>query len=514
MTSALSPLEEAKRRVDPFSTRDAVFARLAHGTVADITPTDDIVMRWNGLYRQLPLESEVYMLRLKLPGGEISSGQALVVAELAEHIGDGRLCITTRQNLELHGVRLADLPATFTTLDASGLLTSGASGDQVRNVIGCPVAGIGAEEVIDTLPLAEALTTAFLAKPRYANLPRKFKIALSGCTCGCVPYDINDVGLLAARNDEGQLGYVILVGDGLSMQPVHASCLGVWISENEVVEVLTHLLDIFQQYGNRENRGRARMKHLIAVHGIGWLRDKLQQRLGRTLQRYDHPIPSPARHDHLGVHPQQTTGLVYLGIPVPVGILSGRQLRLLAKLSQEFGQGRLRLTHLQNIILPDIAAANLAAILKQLLAQGLAVVEESQHGQTVVCVGKTYCTKAFAHTKETMLSLLNTITDPLLGSTVSLRVSGCPNGCAGHAMADIGLSGASLKTDNGVEERFDIFVGGGELPGAPAFARRILTRLCPDELAEIIINLLQRFRAEATVEETFSAYAQRVLWSI
>lgn len=513
MTAPLSLLEETKRHLDPFGNSDEVFARLAHGTAADISPADDIVMRWHGLYRQLPLEAEAFMLRLKLPEGAITAAQALVAAELAERVGDRRLSLTTRQGIEFHGLRLADLPSTFVTLNAVGLTTVGACGDQVRNVVGCPVAGIDPHELLDTSPLATTLTAAFLGNPQFANLPRKFKIALSGCACGCVPYDINDVGLVAARNAQGQLGYAVLIGGGLSVQPVHAVPFGVWLGEDEVDEVLTHLVEIFREHGNRENRGRARVKHLVAIQGVDWLREELQRRLGRPLTTYDHPIPAPARGDHLGVHRQREAGRVYLGIPVPAGILRSAQLRLLGEIAQQYGQRRLRLTHQQNIVLPDIAEAHLPAVLDQLVTAGLPVDAESKHGRTVVCVGKTYCTKAITHTKERLQPLVAAIEDPLLGTAVTLRVSGCPNGCGGHAIGDIGLRGASAKTEAGTEERFDVFAGGGETPGAPAFAQRILSRQRPDELATAITALLQRYRAEAVDDETFSAYAQRVLWT-
>lgn len=513
MTAVLSPLEETKRHLDPFANRDEVFARLAKGTVADISPADDIVMRWHGLYRQRPPEAEAFMVRLKLPGGALTAQQVLTVADLADRVGDGRLSVTTRQGLELHGVVLAHLPSTFAALEAVGLTTVGACGDQVRNVVGCPVAGIDPDEVLDTTPLAQSLTSAFLGNPRFANLPRKFKIALSGCACGCVPYDINDVGLVATPNASEQPGYAVLVGGGLSAQPVYAASLGVWISQEEAVEVVFHLVELFRDHGNREHRHHARVKHLVAAQGLDWLRDELQQRLGRPLTPYAQPVPAPARHDHLGIHPQREAGRVYLGIPVPMGILSSIQLRVLGTIARESGRGRLRLTHQQNIVLPDIEEARLGMVLDRLQSHGLPVTAESRYGRLVVCVGKDYCMKAITYTKEPVQPLADAIDGPLFGAGVSLRVSGCPNGCGGHAIADIGLRGASVKTETGTEECFDLLVGGGETPGEPAFARRFLARQRPEELGGAITALLHRFRTEATEGETFSAYAQRVLWA-
>lgn len=502
----LTPLEETKRDLDPYGTRAEVITRLAGGTVADISPSDEIVLRWHGLYRQFPPESEAFMLRLKLPEGALTAAQARVIAGVAESIGDGSLSLTTRQGLEFHGVKLASLPEAFATLEAAGLTTVGACGDQVRNVVGCPVAGVDPAAPLDTTPLARAITAAFLGNPRFANLPRKFKVALSACPCGCVPYDINDVGLPVARNAAGEWGYALLIGGGLSTQPVHADSLGVWLHPNEVLEVITALVEIFREHGNREQRNRARVKHLVAAHGLDWLRAELCRRLGRALTPFDGPVPAPARQDHLGFHAGREAGRGYLGIPVPVGLLSAAQVRRLADLAEAHGRGQIRLTHWQNLLLPDLAADALPAVREELAAAGLPV-DDARGGRVVVCIGKAYCTRAITHTKEHLRPLLQAIDDPLLGGAVSLRVSGCPNDCGGHVLADIGLRGAVTKTDNGTEERFDLFVGGGDT----AFARRLLTRQSPAALAEVITGLLRQYRADARDDESFSAFAQRVL---
>lgn len=506
----LSALEQIKSYVDPYTGQE-VFARLATGTVDDISPEDDIVMRWHGMYRQQPLEARVFMLRLKLPNGALTEPQANVISSLAERYSGGKMSLTTRQNIELHHITLADLPTIFAELQSVNLQTLGACGDQVRNVVGCPVTDVNEDELIDTMPLSNEITAAFLANPQFANLPRKFKIALSGGGCDCVPYDINDLGLIAVKNNEGEIGYVALVGGGLSVQPAYAENLGVWIHPDEVIEIITQLVQIFKEHGNRENRGKARVKHLIAANGVEWLRTELEERLKSKLTPYQQPIAQPSRHDHLGVNRQREEGLSYIGIPVPVGIITSTQLNSLANIAEQHGKGHIRFTHLQNIILTDIKESAVPAILNQLSDAGLPVSDISRHGNTAICVGKTYCVKAITHTKEIALPLLNSINDPLLGTEVSFRISGCPNGCSGHSVADIALRGSSVNTDTGSEERFDLLVGGG-LSKQPAFARRIFSRLNTDELPEVITNLLLRYRTECVKDETFSDYAKRVLW--
>ncbi len=508
MPMALSTLEQLKCDVNPYAGED-VFARLARGTVADITPADDLVMRWHGLYRHRPQEDGVFMLRLKLPGGVLTGARATTVAMLAEQFSHGQINLTTRQDLELHRLTLASLPPVFAALQAVGLRTLGACGDQVRNVVACPVAGIDPDELIDTTAVSEALTTAFLGNPAFANLPRKFKIALSGCVRHCVPLDINDLGLEAAHDDDGRLGFTARVGGGLSAHPVMAADLGVWVAVDDVVDFVSRVVEIFRDFGNRDQRHQARVKHLIQEHGIAWFRQELARRSGRTFIPYHAPTAAPSRQDHLGIHPQRDPAQVYFGIPIPAGLLTSAQLRALAEMA---GKGRIRITHQQNIILADIPRAGVADIQSRLCAVGLPIDPAGWRGRIVVCTGKDYCNKAVAHTKATARRLADALDAELPALPISVRISGCPNGCGQHAIADIGLQGAAVKTETGAEERFDLWVGGGESL-TPAFGRRIRARLHPGELAGAITELWRRYRAEAVdVCETFSDFARRVLW--
>jgi ferredoxin-nitrite reductase len=479
----LSALEQVKALVNPYAGHE-VFARLAQGTTADITPQDDVVMRWHGLYRHRPLDAELFMLRLKLPGGAITAAQLAAVANVTERSGHPRINLTTRQDIEFHRLTLAMLPDVFAALDAVGLTTVGACGDQVRNVVACPVAGLDPHELLDTTPVTEALTRAFLANPAYANMPRKFKAAVCGCAEHCVPTEINDFSFVAARQSDGTLGFRLFVGGGLSSQPTMAQDLGVWIAATDAVAVMDAAVALFQAHGNREQRGKARVKHLIAEHGLDWFRSELAARVGHLLHDVA-PLTAASSHaDHLGVHSQHEVGLVYLGIPVPVGRVSTAQLRALVALAQGYGRGRLRITHQQNIVLADIPCVDLPAIEAQLQAAGLPVAAESWYGRLVVCTGKEFCNKSVAHTKSVALPLAEALTAAGVPPTFSLRMSGCPNGCGQHALADIGLQGTAVKGESGMEERFDLWVGGH----AGAFAQRVQSRLRPEELAEAIIE--------------------------
>lgn len=511
MTNTLSAVEQAKAAVsNPYDGQD-VFARLAGGTVADITPADDVVMRWHGLYRHRPQADEVFMLRLKLAGGAISAPQLAAVAEIADGVGHPQLNLTTRQDLELHRLRLADLPGVFAGLAAAELTTLGACGDQVRNVVTCPAAGLAPDDAVDTGATAQALTAAFLANADFANLPRKFKMGVCGCAQRCVPTDINDLGLVATQRADGRWGYAVYVGGGLAARPVLAAPLGVWIAPDDAVEVACHAVAIFREYGNRAQRGKARVKHLIAERGIDWFRQELFIRLGRALSPLETCVLTASRQDHLGVHPQREHGLVYVGVPVLAGRLSTAQVREIAAIAWEHGSGQVRLTHLQNLLLPDIPFVQIDEVRQRLDAIGLPVRERSWTGTLVVCTGKEFCNKSVAHTKSVARHLAARLEAVVPDAGISLRMSGCPNGCGQHAIADIGLQGTVVKGVAGPEERFDLWVGGGEA-ATPVFGKRILSGIAADDIDGIIVRLIFRYRQEAT-GELFSEYARRVLWA-
>jgi len=503
MTQHLSALEQVKATIDPYRVGE-VLARLAGGTVEAITPEDDVVMRWHGLYRHRPLESGLFMLRIKLPGGALTAAQLRVIADIAEPAGYG-VDLSMRQNVQFHRLSLAVLPAVFAALEAAGLPTAGACGDQVRGVVSCPLAGRDPDEPFDVRPTVRALTEAFLANPAFANLPRKFKIAVSGCGAGCVPVEINDLSFVAARNDAGEAGFALLAGGGLSAQPRLAEPLGVWVTPGEAVEVAGAAIAVFREHGNREHRNHARLKHLLIEHGVAWLREEMEAKLGRKLIPLAAPALPARRGEHLGVITQRDPALRTIGIPLPVGHLTVAQLRLLAELVEAYGQGQLAATNRQNLLLTDIPTAQLAAVLARLAKGGLPADAPWGRGLIACCTGKDFCTKALATTRGVARGLIEALAGEL--PPVTIGVSGCPNGCGQHAVAEIGLQGRVKREGDEVEERFDLWAGGG--PGA--IGRRIVTAVHPDALAAEIRGWLARYRTEAVPDESFGAFIRRTV---
>jgi len=492
MSKELSPLEVAKQSVDPY-VGEAVFARLSRATVEDITPEEDIVMRWHGLYRQRPAEAGLFTLRVRLPNGVLTTEQATVLAGIAARMCGGRLDVTTRQSIEVHGLPLAALEGVFHELRAAGLTTLGACGDTVRGMVACPAAGLDPDETLDTRPVVESLTAAFVGNREFGNLPRKLKVAVCGCARHCVPVEINDVGLEAARNEEGTLGFALFVGGGLSASPTLAQPVG-WIAQDQAVPVVKAIAAIFREHGNRSNRARARMKHLLGEWGIDRFRAELESRLGWAPR----VIPGMALHagsgrDHLGVLPQKDAGRRLVGVPVAAGLLTADQFLLLAKLAAEHGQGELRTTLYQNILLPDIAEPAVDTVLAALAENGLPVSESCWAGHTIVCTGREFCNKAMAETKKPAIRLLEALEEALPGRPARLRISGCPNGCGQHALGEIGLQGSGVKGESGLEERFDVWVREASPDGAPSFGRRVMSRVRPEEVLAVVREQVARF---------------------
>lgn len=507
MPQDLSPLEAVKQSINPYERGD-LFARLAQGTVADINPADDVVLRWHGLYLQRPAEAGRFMLRLKLPGGAITAEQLRVVVRLARRIARPTVNLTTRQGIELHGLALADLPQDFAELETAGLTTLGACGDVVRNIVTCPVAGLAAEELIDTSALVAELTAAFLGNPAFGNLPRKLKIAVCGCGARCVPTELNDVGLVAAQNDQGQWGYALRLGGGLSVAPSFAVDTGIWLAPTEVTEVVTRIAELFREHSNRQNRGRARLKYLLAERGLEWFRGELEARLARQLTSLTQP-PAPFNpdHQHLGLQPQKEPGRYYLGLPVPAGRLGVDQLETVAELAQSLGRGRLRLSYQQDLIIADLSEAARQALLTA--EPPLAI--QGWGARLVSCTGKEFCKKSLARTKEVALALAAALDEAAPGLGLTLHVSGCTSGCGLHQIADVGLQGTVSQTEGGAEERFDLWLGGGKA-GTPEFARRVATKVRPNDLPSVVGAFLVQYQAEALPGEAFSSFAQRILW--
>ncbi len=516
--------ERIKREKDGLQVW-ADIERYAQTGFASIAPDDQDRFKWYGLYTQRPAEEGYFMLRIKVPGGALNAEQLETIGWLSQVHARSTGDITVRQAIQLHYIRIEDVPHIIAELEKAGLTTNEACGDVVRNVVGCPLAGIDAEEVFDPSPLIEAVVDKFIHNPDYSNLPRKFKISITGCRHHCAQHEINDIGLVATRNATGAAGFDLWVGGGLGARPHLAKHLGVFVGYDETLEVITHIVEIFRDSGYRGDRKRARMKFLLADWGVPKFRAELERRLGRQLvdsfpvndQAVNDQVdndPHAALRDHTGVSAQRQIGLHAVGAATLRGRFSGAQMVQVAGVARRYGSGRIRLTNAQNLLVPDVAAAHVAAVQAELRAVDLQTDASAFRRGTVACTGRQFCKLANVETKERASEIITHLETalPTWESALRVSVTGCTNACAQYQVAEIGLVGVKGQV-NGVEQDFFQIHLGGHLGGpagqAGALGRKLNQRVPVAEAKDYLERLLRVYRAERQRGERFYEFVAR-----
>lgn len=507
----MNRIEEIKKRKDGLDVIADIY-RYARTGVHTISPDDEPLFRWHGIYSQRPAEDGFFMVRTRIPGGDLTPLQLRVIADLSNQYGRGLADITVRQNIQLHWVRIENLPDIFDRLREVGLSTTEACGDVVRNILNCPVSGVDASELYDTTEMVRQVNDFFVDNRDFSNLPRKFKIAITGCSARCVYPEINDVGLFAVRDSNGKVMFRARIGGGLSTTPRFSKDLGVLISPEEAVELCAAIAAVFRDEGNRENRKRARLKFLVEKWEIPRFRDEVEKRLGRTLTRAPQAEAEPVTErdrSHLGVHQQKNGDLYYVGLPIPGGRTSGDQLRQLANLAQRYGSGRIRTTNTQNIILLDIPHRNLESIKTELSLLGLPYEPSWSRKAIIACTGIQFCKLAIAETKNRAVELDEYLASAVdMDDSVRISVTGCPNSCGQHHICDVGLEGSVTTIDGVKRESFQVFLGGGVGPHE-TFGRRIGVRVPSDQLAQSLARLFTRYKSDRFEGETFQEFCLR-----
>ena len=523
----LNQVERWKLERHPLDVRDAVVDRYAReGPEAIKTVPGEVErLKWVGLYPQRQ-GGDAFMLRIPVPGGRLHAAQARVIGQVADEFargpapnpvfGDAYVDITTRQDVQLHWVRIGAVPEIWSRLEAVGMTTVQACGDSARNVLCCPVAGLDADEVLDAHPVAQAVSDFFTGNREYANLPRKFKLSVTGCREDCAQAEINDIGLWPARLDDGTVGFNVLVGGGLSDGPRMASDIDVFVPPDpgRVVELFRAIAQLFGELGNRENRGLARMRYLVQELGPERFRAELASRAGFGLEAAGQALTRRYRGDHVGVHPQRQPGLHYVGLNVTVGRMAGRSLVEAARLAGEYGDGGLRLATDQNLILTGVPTERVEA----LLAESLLATHSPSPGAfergVVACTGNEFCRFAIVETKATAATWAREL-DRRLGpeeagdGIVRMHFSGCPASCAQPQIADIGFRGETAHRDDQIVEAVDIGLG-GSLGTDAAFVDWVEGARPVDEVPEALADLLTRYRAERRDGEAFHQWARRL----
>ena len=510
--------ERLKREKNPWDAFDEVRKFAREGRSSVVPEWASTYFKWWGIYTQGDgvgatggkggegLVSDYFMMRIGIPNGIVSASQLRAIGGLTRKYARNLADITVRQNIQLHWLTIESLPEIVDSLDAIGLSPKGACGDVVRNVTGCPLAGVAADELIDASPLAEEISNLLKGNPEFYNLPRKFKISVAGCPSWCSYPEINDIGLTAVKHN-GEVGYSLRVGGGLSTEPHLAVRLDAFVLPHQAVPVVRAIAEIFRdQQGLRENRERARMKYLFLKEG--WTPEsflaELQSRLDFTLlPGVPEQIPDEILRDHAGIHPQRQPGLSYVGASVLRGRMTGEQLEAAAELAERFGSGSLRATVNQNLLFIDIPNNKTAELARELNQIGLQVDGSNFWRGAVACTGTEFCKLAITETKGFTRWLVDELEErlPQFDQQLKLHVTGCPNSCGQHWIADIGLEGK-------LTDAFYFCVGGAV--GLHASIARPVGFRCPAPLVpEAIERLLRHYLANRLPDENLRAWFGR-----
>jgi sulfite reductase (ferredoxin) len=520
-------LERLKRERNPWEIFDEVRRFAREGRASVVPEWAGVYFKWWGIYTQGDgvgavggkggegLASEYFMMRIASPNGLFTSAQLRVIADVTKKYARNLADLTTRQNIQLHWLTIESLPAIVDALGKVGLSPRGACGDVVRNVTGCPLAGIDADEIEDASALALEIARNLVGNNSFVNLPRKFKISATGCANWCCYPEINDVAFTAVRRGD-EVGYAVRVGGGLSKEPHLAIKLDAFIRREHVVEVARVIAEIFRdQQGLRENRDRARLKYLFLREG--WTPEKFLQeieaRLGYTFDPApEEQIPGDVLRDHAGIHAQKQAGLSYVGASVLRGRLSGEQLAAAADLAEKYGVngGELRTTVMQNLIFVNIRSERARELVDEVHKIGLRVEGTEFWRGAIACTGTEFCKLAISETKGFTKWLVEELEDRLPGfdQQIKLNVTGCPNGCGQHWVADIGLEGKKAKYDGQMVDAYN-FVVGGALGEHAGVARVTGYRAPAAEVPDAIERLLRSYLEDRGESENLRAWFAR-----
>jgi sulfite reductase (ferredoxin) len=518
----LNAAEQMKRDDNPLNVRDRIFEYAEQWRRGEITSVDNIFVadlrsrfRWYGIYTQRPEEDGYFMWRIRIPGGVLTSEQTRVIGRISQEFGRDVADVTDRQNIQLHWIRLPDIPEIWERLEAVGLQTTEACGDTPRNILGCPLAGIDADEIIDGTPFVHACNERIVGDIEFSNLPRKYKPSITGCRHQCAVHEANDVSFVGVVRDDGATGFDVWVGGGLSSTPHFAQRLGAFVRLEQVVEVFVGVTSIFRDYGYRRSRNKARLKFLMADWGPELFRRVLEEKyLGYALE--DGPAAKPSddvHRDHTGVG-RQKDGQNYVGFALRNGRIKGTELVALADLADAEGLGRLRTTPQQKMVLLDIPDERLAATMDRLEGLGFPVFSSAFRTGMMACTGIEFCKLSIVETKARAEWLYSDLEKrlPDFDEPIRINVNGCPNSCARYQLADIGFMGVLVTekvNGNGEVDRlegFNVHLG-GHLGEQRAFGRKVRgLRIRADELSTYAERLLRMYREQRSGQRSFGEW--------
>jgi ferredoxin-nitrite reductase len=517
----LNRVEQIKLERHPLDVREAIIDRYSKNLSSmDEVPGEVERLKWVGIYPQKQ-GGDAFMIRLKVPGGVLTPEQTRVIGQIAidfangpisnPHFGNNFLDITTRQDVQMHWIKMENVPKIWRRLEEVGMTTVQACGDSARNVLCCPVSGLGHDEVLDAYPVAQVISDYFTGNREYANLPRKFKISVTGCLEDCAQAEINDIGMLPARLEDGTLGFNVRVGGGLSDGPRMASDIDVFVRPEEAVEITRGIAQVFGELGDRENRWICRMRYLVQELGPEGFREELEKRTAFELTPAGEDLTKHYRGDHVGVHAQKDEGLYYVGLNVPVGRMSGEQFAEAGRLAGEYG-AEIRLATDQNFIITGVPEERLDDLLAEPLLKQYSPSPGAFERGIVACTGSEFCRFGIVETKiravEWAREMDERVGDGIGQDAVRMHFSGCSASCAQPQIGDVGFRGETAKTRDALVEGVDIGLG-GSLGRDAAFIDWIEGAKPAEDVPDALAEVFEKFKDERRDGERFHEWARR-----
>jgi sulfite reductase (ferredoxin) len=485
------------------------------GMPYEAIPEEDILrLQWYGLYHDKPKIGH-FMLRVKIPNGILTAAQLRTIGQISRVHGENSGELTTRQDIQIHYIRLASLPAVFDELAAAGLTMVGGCGDNLRNITGCPVSGISADELFDAGETIAEIVNFFQGNREYGNLPRKHKYTISACPQHCNAPEIHDIALVGTQQD-GRNGYAFWVGGGLSSVPRIGKNLGVFVPTDQALEVARGLTDLWRHdLRYRMSRAKARFKFMVDDDGPEAIRARLEESLGRTLEDLKVNPQPDGRTDHMGVHPQKSgerDDLRYVGFPVFPGLMTGDQMCAVADLMERTSgaQAEFRITREQNFILTHVPEAAVEGLIQEVAALGFPSDVNRVRGTSIACTGDPHCNFAVGPTKPKLIEIVTQL-EKRFGNEISdLRVylDGCPQACGQHWVGDLGFQGTTRNSETGKITSYDIIVRGKLGPGAE-IGRPLLRRVPSAQVNGYVERLVEAWIDGREAGEGLPEYYRR-----
>ncbi|MFM1651439.1 nitrite/sulfite reductase [Brevibacillus sp. B_LB10_24] len=505
-------MELTKLEKDGLDVIETIVNSYSKEGYTSIEPSDFDRFKWAGIYQQRPKDGH-FMMRVRIPGGILTSQQARTLAGIAKDYGRDLVDVTTRQAVQFHWLTVESLADIFSRLSEVGLSSFEACGDCPRTIVGNPLAGIDPHEVLDTRPIIKELEQFFLLNRDFSNLPRKYKMSISANVYNAAHAQINDLAFSPAKKTIGTeevVGFHVWVGGGLSAKPYLAQQLDVFCRPEEVVKVAAGVTTLFRDFGYRQKRTHARLKFLVADWGAEKFREELVKLIGPLETRGEDLLKGWNAGYFYGLHEQRQKGFYYAGLSVPVGRMNADELSELARLADEYGDGTIGTCNSQNVLIRQIPEEKLEAFRTEpIIATRFTLAPQTFVGYAVSCTGIEYCNLAVVETKERMRTLAEYLDQTVaLDTPLRIHMVGCPNSCGQRQIGDIGLQGALVKTPNGMVDAFDIYVG-GTLEEA-RFNQKLKARIMADDLGPFLAQLIAIYKEERQGGEPYWRYVERV----